>query len=66
MPHTQMIETTLRVTASDEATAVKVAEILARVSISLSADDVMVSTDVERYEQPCHHHLVHDEDEVTP
>jgi hypothetical protein len=51
----QVIEATLRVVMPDEATAVRVAEILARVSVSLSAEDAMVSLDVERFEQVCHH-----------
>lgn len=56
MPNTQkMIEVTLTVAASDEATAVTVAEILARNMLALSAEDVHVSLNVDRYEQVCNH-----------
>ncbi len=64
MPHMkEQIETTLRVTASDEATASRVGEILARVAVALSAEDVTVMTDVERFKQHCHH-PEHDDDEA--
>jgi hypothetical protein len=56
-----MIEHTLRVTAPDEATAARVGEILARVMVSLSAENVEVSAEVERYVRVCHH--VHGEQE---
>ena len=57
----QLIEVALVVTASDEATAVTVAEILARNMLALSAEDVQVALHVDRIEQVCHHH-----DEVGP
>lgn len=63
MPNNQkMIEVTLTVAASDEATAVIVAEILARNMLALSAENVHVSLNVDRYEQACHHQ----HDEVGP
>lgn len=62
MPTQQMIEVTLTVAASDEATAVVVAEILARNMLALSAEDVCVSLNVDRYEQACNHQ----HDEVEP
>jgi hypothetical protein len=64
MSHTgQLIEHTVRVTAPDEATAVKVAEILARVAVALSAEDVEVATEVERFDRHVEH-TDRDEDEV--
>lgn len=60
----QLIESTLRVTTGDESTAVQIAEILARVLGSLSAEGVTASLEVDRFEQHCHH-PEHGE-EVTP
>lgn len=58
----QLIEVALTVTAPDEATAVTVAEILARTMLALSAENVHVSLDVDRYVPACHH----EHDEVEP
>jgi hypothetical protein len=58
MSHTgQLIEHTVRVTAPDEATAVKVA-------VALSAEDVEVATEVERFDRHVEH-TDRDEDEVA-
>jgi hypothetical protein len=56
MPHpTQMIEVTLQVTTSDEAAAATVAEVMSRLLVGLSSEDVYTSLNVDRYEQTCHH-----------
>lgn len=58
MPHVEeKIELTLVVTVSDESTAARLAERLARTQIGMSAEDgVDASLHVARYEQVCHHH----------
>jgi hypothetical protein len=57
----ELIELTLRATMPDESTAVKVAEMLARAALGISAEEgVQVATEVARFEMSCHH----DHDEV--
>lgn len=69
MPHTEVhaeevIEHLVRIRTFDDATAAHIGEVLARVMVSLSAEDVEVSQDVLRYDRVCHH--VFREDEVQP
>lgn len=61
---TQMIDVSLRVTTPDEGTASKVAEMLARVLVGVSAEAFVefAVVDVVRYETACDH----DHDEVGP
>ena len=61
----QNIEMTLTVTAADEVTAVRVAEILARAALGLSSEEgVAVGTEICRYDVHCH--AQHETDEVEP
>lgn len=67
MSHSQtVIDTTLHVAAPDEATASRVGEILTRVAVGLSAENVEVWTDVERRVQRCHCDDDHDEAGIEP
>jgi hypothetical protein len=52
----KMIELTLRVMTRDEGQAAKVAEMLARTALGISAEDgCQVSTDIERFSMSCEH-----------
>lgn len=68
MPHTtQMIEHTLIVATSDEAAAVRIAEMFARFMVALSAEAASVTTSVERYDMQCQGEHEHDDEfEVEP
>lgn len=59
MAHTEeIVELTLIVTTPAQSTAVTIAEVLARTMLGLTADDVVSSLSVDRYQQTCHE--VHD------
>lgn len=62
MNTTPMIEVTLLVATSDEATAANAAEVMSRLLVGLAAENVYASIAVEKHEQVCDH----EHDEVGP